>query len=87
MAVAFHDELFYWEYYYGISQFAAGSALSYADISVFTYVAAAAHLGLPLDERYPNLKRFYERMKGRISVVTTWPPWKPTPYAYLAETM
>jgi len=83
----FHDELFYWEYYYGVSHYAAGTALSYADISVFTYVATAVHLGLPLDERYPNLKRFYERMKGRIAVVTTWPPWKSAPYAYLSETV
>lgn len=87
LAVAFHDELFYWEYYYGVGNFAAGSQASLADFSVFTYLATAVHLGLPLDERYPNLGRFYERMKARISVVTSWPPWKTAPYRYLAETV
>jgi glutathione S-transferase len=86
-AAAFHDELFYWEYYYGLGKYAAGSQVTYADLSVFTYLATAVHLGLPLDERYPNLARFYERMKKRIAVVTTWPPWKSTPYRYLSETV
>ena len=86
-AAAFHDELFYWEYYYGLGHYAAGSQLSYADLSVFTYLATAVHLGLPLDERYPNLARFHEQMKGRIAVVTTWPPWKSAHYRYLSETV
>jgi len=86
-AATFHDELFYWEYYYGLGKYAAGTQVSYADLSVFTYLAAAVHLGLPLDERYPNLARFYERMKKRIAVVTSWPPWKSTPYRYLSETV
>jgi glutathione S-transferase len=85
-AAPFHDELFFWEYYYGVGKYAAGNQVSYADLSVFTYLATAVHLGLPLDERYPNLARFYERMKKRIAVVTTWPPWKTTPYRYLSET-
>lgn len=87
LAAAFHDELFYWEYYYGISHYAAGSNVSFADLSVFTYLAAAVHLGLPLDERYPNLARFHEQMRRRISVVTTWPPWKSANYRYLSETV
>jgi len=79
-----HDELFFWEYYYGIGQFAAGSTIGLADLAVFAYVATAAHLGLELESRYPNLHAFCQRMKERPSVVATWPAlWKPTPYSYL----
>lgn len=79
-----HDELFFWEYYYGISRWAAGSAISLADLAVFAYVATAVHLGLELAERYPNLQAFYVRMKERPSVVATWPQvWKPQPYSFL----
>ncbi len=86
-AAALHDELFYWEYYYSLGKYAAGTQATYADLSLFTYLATAVHLGLLLDERYPNLGRFYERMKKRIAVITTWPPWKSNPYRYLSETM
>lgn len=85
LAQFLHDELFFWEYYYGIARWAAGSAISYADLTVFAYVATAAHLGLDLQERYPNLFAFYTRMKERPSVIATWPPvWKATPYSFLA---
>jgi glutathione S-transferase len=79
-----HDELFFWEYYYGVARWAAGSEISLADLAVFAYVATAAHLGLELEERYPNLHAFCSRMKQRPSAVATWPAvWKPTPYSFL----
>jgi glutathione S-transferase len=85
LASFLHDELFFWEYYYGIARWAAGSAISFADLTVFAYVATAVHLGLELEERYPNLHAFFTRMKERPSVVATWPQvWKPTPYSFLA---
>ena len=50
-----------------------GSAISFADLAVYAYVATAAHLGLELEERYPNLHAFCLRMKERPSVIATWP--------------
>lgn len=79
-----HDELFFWEYYYSIGHWAAGSAISFADLAVFAYVATAAHLGLELEQRYPNLHAFVQRMRERPSVVATWPQvWKQAPYSFL----
>lgn len=85
LASFLHDELFFWEYYYGIARWAAGSAISFADLAVFAYVATAVHLGLDLSERYPNLSGFFQRMRERPSVVATWPAlWKPAHYSFLA---
>lgn len=85
LASLLHDELFFWEYYYGIARWAAGSEISFADLAVFTYVTTAVHLGLELEDRYPNLCVFYLRMRERPSVVATWPGvWKPTHYSFLA---
>jgi len=86
LAQYLHDELFFWEYYYSIAQWAAGSAITFADLAVFAYVSTAAHLGLRLGERYPNLEAFCQRMKLRPSVQATWPaPWKSTPYTFLTD--
>lgn len=84
LADALHDELFFWEYYYGIAQWAAGSELTSADLAVYVHVATAVHLGLDLGESYPNLQGLYQRMRPRPSVHHTWPPaWKPAPYTFL----
>ena len=84
LADALHDELFFWEYYYGVSTWGAGSELTFADLAVFSHLATAVHLGLALDEDYPHLGALYQRMRNRPSVDHTWPTtWKPTPYAYL----
>lgn len=84
LAAALHDELFFWEYYYGMSQWAAGSELTFADLAVYVHVATAVHLGLPLGEHYPNLKGFYARMRNRPGVHATWPTnWKSTAYTFL----
>lgn len=73
MSDALRDELAHWERYYGEAAWAAGDALSLADLVVFVYVATAGHLGLSLAERYPGLARFDERMRARPSVRETWP--------------
>lgn len=79
-----HDELFFWEYYYGMAHWAAGSELTFADLAVFVHLATAVHLGLLLGESYPNLRALYQRMRNRPSVDHTWPAaWKPTPYTFL----
>jgi glutathione S-transferase len=84
LADALHDELFFWEYYYGVSHWAAGSELTFADLAVFVHLAVAVHLGLPLDDSYPHLKSLYQRMRNRPSVHHTWPAtWKPYPYSFL----
>jgi glutathione S-transferase len=84
MADALHDELFFWEYYYGVSHWAAGSELTFADLAVFVHVAVAVHLGLPLGDSYPHLQSLYQRMRNRPSVHHTWPAtWKPYPYSFL----
>lgn len=84
MADALHDELFFWEYYYGVSHWAAGSELTFADLAVFVHVATAVHLGLPLGDSYPHLKSLYQRMRNRPSVDHTWPTtWKSYPYSFL----
>ncbi len=79
-----HDELFFWDYYYGVAQWAAGSELTFADLAVFSYLATAVHLGLGLGEAYPNLQALYQRMKHRPSVHHTWPrAWKTQSYTFL----
>lgn len=83
-ADALHDELFFWEYYYGTAQWAAGSELTFADLAVYVHLATAVHLGLRLAAHYPNLQGFYVRMRSRPSVHSTWPTaWKNTPYTFL----
>ena len=84
LADGLHDELFFWEYYYGISHWAAGSELTFADLAVYVHLATAVHLGLALEEVYPNLQALYQRMRSRPSVHHTWPPhWKAQPYTFL----
>jgi glutathione S-transferase len=84
LAAALHDELFFWEYYYGMGHWAAGSELTFADLAVYVHVATAVHLGLRLGEHYPNLQGFYTRMRSRPSVHNTWPTaWKAIGYTFL----
>jgi glutathione S-transferase len=68
-----HRELTVWERFYSRSTWAAGDALSLADLVVFAYVATAVQLGLDLAEWYPSLTRVYEAMRDRPSARATWP--------------
>lgn len=70
---ALHEELRWWERYYGESAFAAGPALTLADISVFAYLATFVQLGLALAPAYPRLQALYERMRARPAVRESWP--------------
>lgn len=73
MAGALHRELTFWERCYCQGGFAAGDALSLADLCVFAHLATVVRLGLDLPEWYPSLQRFHGAMLGRASVKATWP--------------
>lgn len=73
MVAALHRELTFWDRCYGQGAWAAGDALSLADLSVFPFVATVSQLGLDLPEWYPNLQRFHAAMKDRPSARATWP--------------
>ncbi|WP_428265321.1 glutathione S-transferase family protein [Haliangium sp.] len=74
MRAALQAELELWERYYGEAEWAAGEALSLADLAVFTYLATAVRLALVEAARLPRLLAFHDRMRTRASVVATWPP-------------
>lgn len=78
------DEIERWEQRCDGSAWISGESLGLADLSVFTYLATAAQLGLDL-KAFPRLTAFVERMRQRPSVQTTWPAlWQPSPHAHLA---
>lgn len=84
MMSSLHRELAYWEAYYGAHTWAAGNDMSLADLLVFTYVATAVHLGLPLSERYPRIAGAYDRLRERDSIRKCWPKsWKTRNYDVL----
>jgi glutathione S-transferase len=58
LAAALHDELFFWEYYYGMGHWAAGSELTFADLAVYVHVATAVHLGLRSATTIPTCRVF-----------------------------
>jgi len=64
-------ELEHWDAHYA----AAGddAPMSLVDLSVMTYVATAAHLGLQLEARFPKLSAAYAQWKTRPAVRRTWP--------------
>lgn len=82
-AEGLRNELVNYEGYLGQQQkagFLAGSCFSMADVVFFPYLALFVRMGLRLDERFPNLKEYYERLSKRPSIQKTWPPhWKEGP--------
>ncbi|MCA9697528.1 MAG: glutathione S-transferase family protein [Myxococcales bacterium] len=61
----------------------SGERLGLADLSVFTYLATAEHLGLELAS-FPALDEFVRRMRARPSVRATWPAlWQDDRYRWL----
>jgi len=77
------DEIGRWEQRCDEKGWISGDALGLADLSVFTYLATAAHLGLDLAP-FPKLEAFVERMRQRQSVQTSWPTlWQPGRYSLL----
>ncbi|CAH1269744.1 Hypp4241 [Branchiostoma lanceolatum] len=60
--------------------FIAGKDFTLADASLFPMIAFVVRNQLPLKERFPRLASYYERLKERPSVKTSWPPhWLTTP--------
>ncbi|XP_017340785.1 glutathione S-transferase rho [Ictalurus punctatus] len=69
-------ELKLWEGYLqkmGKGSFLAGRNFSMADVIFFPVFAFLPRFGLS-KERYPNLMEYYERVKERPSIKSTWPP-------------
>ncbi|XP_029023197.1 glutathione S-transferase A-like [Betta splendens] len=74
-------ELQLWEGYLqkGPGPFLAGKDFTLADVTVFPNVAYLFHNGL-CEKRYPNLAAYYNSLKNRPSIKTTWPPtWLENP--------
>jgi glutathione S-transferase len=69
---AFEDELRFWESYLTSTPWVAGHTLTLADLSIFTYVATAVHLGLQLTD-LPHMENHYHRLRSRTSTQATWP--------------
>nr|ACC64445.1 glutathione S-transferase [Channa maculata] len=75
------SELKLWEGYLqkGPGPFLAGKNFSLADVVVYPAIAYLFRFGL-CEERYPKLAAYYNSLKSRPSIKTTWPPtWLETP--------
>ncbi|KAM9384026.1 glutathione S-transferase A-like [Pholidichthys leucotaenia] len=70
---ALREELKLWENYLQKGNFMAGKSFTLADVVVFPLVAYGFRNGL-CQERYSNLARYYNELKARPSIKTTWPP-------------
>ncbi|XP_075931436.1 glutathione S-transferase A-like isoform X1 [Anarhichas minor] len=53
--------------------FMAGKTFSLADVTVYPGIAYLFHFGL-CEERYPKLAAYYNSLKVRPSIKTSWPP-------------
>ncbi|XP_054461372.1 glutathione S-transferase A-like [Anoplopoma fimbria] len=53
--------------------FMAGKTFSLADVAVYPSIAYVFHYGLS-EERYPKLAAYYNCLKKRPSIQTSWPP-------------
>ncbi|XP_046376800.2 glutathione S-transferase A-like [Haliotis rufescens] len=67
-------ELLLWEGYLSDkSDFLVGNNFTMADVFLFPYVAFFVRYGLDI-EKYPAMQAYYNKVKDRPSVKTTWPP-------------
>ncbi|KAM9823733.1 glutathione S-transferase A-like [Neosynchiropus ocellatus] len=72
-------ELKLWEGYLEKCQCLAGTTFSLADVTTFPSLAYVFRFGL-CPERYPKLAAYYNCLKERPSIKTTWPPsWLENP--------
>ncbi|XP_056278075.1 glutathione S-transferase A-like [Pseudoliparis swirei] len=72
-------ELKLWEGYLGKGSFLAGNKFSLADVIGFPGIAYLFRFQL-CEERYPKLAAYYNSLKDRASIKTSWPPtWLDTP--------
>lgn len=76
-------ELEHWEQHYAAA--VEDAPLSLVDLSVMTYVATSAQLGLQLTPRFPKLAAAFARWKARPAVTRTWPSgWSERPLNVLS---
>lgn len=76
-------ELEHWERHYASAS--EDAPLSLVDLSVMTYVATAAQLGLQLTQRFPSLAKAFSQWKTRPAVTRTWPSgWSERPFNVLS---
>ncbi|XP_075931443.1 glutathione S-transferase A-like [Anarhichas minor] len=68
-------EIKLWEGYLekGSGSFLAGKTFSLADVVVYPSIASLFHFQL-CEERYPKLAAYYNSLKVRPSIKTSWPP-------------
>ncbi|XP_040045705.1 glutathione S-transferase A-like [Gasterosteus aculeatus] len=74
-------EIKLWEEYLskGPGPFLAGKTFSLADVIVYPNIAYLFHFQLS-EDRYPKLAAYYNSLKERPSIKTSWPPtWLETP--------
>ncbi|XP_059206167.1 glutathione S-transferase A-like [Centropristis striata] len=76
---ALKAEIKLWEGYLQKGPYLAGKNFSLADVTVFPSIAYLYRYGL-CEKRYPKLAAYYNLVKDRPTVKTTWPkPWLETP--------
>ncbi len=64
----------------GPDSYLAGKDFSMADIVFIPQVFFVVRMGLKLENNYPRLAAYYNKLKDRPSVVATMPPhWKEGP--------
>lgn len=72
------NEMKIWENFL-TTPFIVGDQFTMADIFFFPYLATLVRGSFSLEER-PNLRRYYEELSKRPSIVASWPPhFKETP--------
>ena len=73
------EELLLWEGFLANSKFLVGDQFTMADVFFFPHLAVLVRGGFSFEGR-PNLKRYYEQLSQRPSIVASWPPhFKDTP--------
>ncbi|KAG8839647.1 hypothetical protein FRC18_009577 [Serendipita sp. 400] len=66
LAHAVYDELDFWEKYAGESEFIAHTSFTLADAAFFPFLGYMIRRGFEWnEERWPNLKQYYERIRAR----------------------
>lgn len=71
------DEIKLWEGYLqkqGAENHLASKDFSLADACFFPFLAIMVRLGLPIKDKLPALSAYYDMVKERPSVKSTWPP-------------
>ena len=76
---AVSEELAIWEGFLTNSKYLVGEDFTMADVIFFPHLAVLARGSLSFENR-PNLKRYYDDLSQRPSILASWPPhFKDTP--------